>query len=220
MAWNIGDKPTVKICIPHWGTVTLEWAQKVMGPLQFLQHPDFNKDLLMMRGILNLDTERNELVKMALGDPRTTHLMWIDTDIMPENPPNINDCIAQLLKFNRPIVSGLYRAKQKQGFNYAAWMHAPNGISGYVPIANWTPGSNWISVDVIGFGFVLVKREVFEKVGYPWFKWDQVGPSEDFYFCERAKSLGYDVNVCTDIKCTHEGKVTISCDGQVGLNTI
>jgi len=218
MAWNLEVKPRVKICIPHWGNVSLEWARQMFGPLQFVQHPAFDKDILLMRGILNLDTERNELVKMAQGDPSMTHILFVDTDVITEM--DVNQAIAQMLAYNVPIVSGLYRAKQKTGFNYATWMKAPEGIKGYVPITQWSSGANWLSVSVVGAGLLLVKKEVFQKVTYPWFKWDQIGPSEDFYFCEKAKKAGYEINVATDIKCSHEGKVKIRCDGTVTLGDI
>lgn len=103
MAWNIesvtqpafqqGKRPFVKICCPHWGTITVEWARNMLEPLDMIQQPDFDKQVLFMRGILNLDTERNELVRAALSDPRTTHVLFLDsipsyTPILVRNPVN------------------------------------------------------------------------------------------------------------------------------------
>jgi len=206
--------PHVKIAIPHWGSVSLEWAKRTFAPLDRDPQPDFEKQTILMRGVLNVDTERNELVKEALKDPRTTHILFLDTDNIVEQPPDPNQALRLLLACNAPVASGLYRAKQKAGFFYAMWMKNPAG-AGYIPIQGWTEGSNWIRVDAIGLGFCLLKREVFERVPYPWFKWDTPSPSEDFYFCEQLIKYGYEIRVLTDVKCSHVGTLKVHYDGSI-----
>jgi len=204
----------VKICIPHWGSVSLEWAKLTFAPLDLVPQLDFEKQTLLMRGVLNIDTERNELVKTALEDPRTTHILFLDTDNIIEQPPDPNQALRMLLACNVPIASGLYRAKQKAGFFYSAFIKNPQG-EGYAPIQGWTEGANWIRVDAIGFGFCLLKRGVFETVPYPWFKWDKPAPSEDFYFCELLKQHGYEIRVLTDVRLSHVGVLKVKSDGIV-----
>ena len=221
MGWNVGrpveahhpwpsqegeqqtsqGKPHVKICIPHFGNVSMEWARCMLEPLDVLAHPNFDKQVIIDRGILNLDTLRNDLVQMALKDPRTTHILFVDTDVVVEQPKDPNEAIQILLNCNNAVASGLYRAKQREGFNYAAWVRHPSGGRGYIPIGSWESG-NWIHVDVIGFGFVLLKRECFEKVPYPWFEWGEPTPSEDFVFCEKLNQVGIQVRVMTDVSCS------------------
>jgi len=220
MAWElwatppIPAKPHIKIAIPHWGSCTLEWSKRTFGPLWIVEQPDFDKSLLLARGILNLDTERNQLVKDALEDPRTTHIFWLDTDIIIEEPEDPNQALRMLLACNAPIAGGLYRAKQKTGYFYAMWKKA-EGQEGYIPTAGWTPGANWINVDAIGLGCCLMKREVFEKIPYPWFKWDKPHPSEDFYFCQQLIEHGYEIRVLTDVKCSHIGTLKVRVDGSI-----
>lgn len=215
MAWDeFKQKPFVMICVPHWGSVSLEWVQKTYGPLAFIPQPDFDKQPLLLRGVLNLDTERNELVKEALKNPKTTHILFLDTDIIVEEPKDPNQALRMLLATDAPIASGLYRAKKKKGFSYAMWVKNPEG-EGYIPVLEWTKGANWIKVDAIGLGFCLIKREVFEKIPYPWFKWDKPQPSEDFYFCELLAKYGYEIRVLTDIKCSHIGLLKVKIDGTV-----
>jgi hypothetical protein len=206
--------PFVKICIPHYGNVTLEWARRMLMPLEALPQPDFEKQTLLMRGIQNLDTERNELVKSALQDAKTTHILFVDTDTLPENPQDPNQALRMLLACNAPIASGLYRAKQKTGFHYAMWLKNPSG-EGYVPAESWTPSCNWIKADVIGLGFCLIKREVFERVPPPWFVWDKPAPSEDFAWCEKVKQYGYEVRVLTDVRLSHIGTLKVLTTGQI-----
>lgn len=204
-------KPKVQVCIPHWGNVTVEWANAMLVPLQ-APVPEFDKHVMIMRGIVNLDTERNLMVRETLKDPAVTHLLFVDSDMIPEKPTNPNEAIKILLSLNAPIVSGLYRAKQKTGYDYAMWDKNPSGSHGYVALSGWTPNTNWLQVAVVGFGFVLLKREVFEKIQYPWFAWDKPdGISEDFFFCEKARASGYNINVFTDITLSHIGQLKVLC---------
>jgi len=204
----------VKVCIPHWGEVTVEWARHTLARLDYVAQPDFEKQVLLLRGVKNLDTERNLLVEEALKEPKTTHLFWVDTDTIFESPEDPNQALRMLLACDAPIASGLYRARQRIGFYYAAWKKLATPGE-YTPVQGWTQGSNWIKVDAIGFGCVLVKREVFEKIPAPWFVWNQASPSEDFFFCEKAAKHGYEVRVLTDVKCSHVGVLKVKADGSV-----
>lgn len=210
MAWEIHQKKSrIAVCTPHVGEVSMEWADRVYVPLKFPSH--FDKVFFMARGV-PWDVARNMLVKQALGDPQVTHLMWIDSDIVFEQPPNPNEAILQLLRCDAPIVSGVYRARQKTGFNYAMWLRHPQG---FVPIKEWT--GNWIEVGVVGMGCCLIKREVFEKVPEPWFWWGPgESPSEDFNFCLKAAEYGYKINVYTSVRASHiSGGLKVKSDGSV-----
>lgn len=226
MAWNIdqptsppiqtqalGTRPHVKICLPHYGNISMEFARCMLEPLDMIPQPDFDKQVLIARGILNLDTLRNDLVQMALKDPRTTHVLFADSDIVPEQPRDPNEAIRMLLQCNNSVASGLYRAKQKGGFNYAMWMRNPAGGIGYIPIAQWT--GNWIRADVIGFGFVLLQKECFERVQYPWFEWGEPSPSEDFVYSEKLNKVGIEVRVLTNCRLSHIGTLKVHTDGKV-----
>lgn len=180
---------------------------------------------------------RNVLVTEALKTD-CTHILWVDDDIVLENMAdgvpdpkdatkrlavtNPNIALKTLLDLNLPIVAGLYRAKQREGFNYAAWMkvNQPSARGyGYVPIQNWS--GNLFKVDVTGLGFCLVRREVFEKTQIErpgklpiWFQWDSPDEvSEDFAWMERCKEKGFDTTIYADIKLSHLGTLAVQFDG-------
>ena len=212
---NTNRPPRVAICVPYQTSITMQWAYKMMIPL-WTQPTDFcEKVHKMVRGI-PLPVARDQLVDTALEDKTVTHLLWVDTDNIPQSPENPNDALKALMNCNVPIVSGLYKAKQAEGFNNAMWydLKMPNQ-SGFSPINQWT--GNFIEADVIGFGFCLIKREVFEKIPRPWFPWNTVSPSEDFNFCIKARQHGYKINVFTDIKLMHEGNLMVDTDGKVSV---
>lgn len=207
--------PVVCVLIPHWGKISMEFAQSTYAPLMYTPHPAFAKTSRVARGILNLDTLRNDMVKAALDDKAVTHLLWVDSDCIIEEPQNVNEAVAKLLACNAPIVSGLYRAKKSKGlYPYAMWARHPTADYGYIDIPQWT--GNFISVDAIGFGFCLMRREVFEKIPAPWFVWDKPTPSEDFAFCKKIRDAGFEIKVYTDVRLSHEGTMKVLCkDGAV-----
>jgi len=202
----------VAILIPHMGEISTEWADKVYGPLKFVPVAEFEKIVFTCRG-LPVHVARNILAETALGDEKVTHVFWVDSDIVFEQPQNPNEAILRLLMCDAPIASGIYRARQKQGFNWSAWLRSSNG-NGFLPIQSWS--GNWLQVDAIGFGCVLIRREVFERIPKPWFIWPEESPSEDFLWCEAAKKHGYDINVFTDVRCGHiSGMLKVMPDGSV-----
>ncbi|GAI66965.1 unnamed protein product, partial [marine sediment metagenome] len=48
-----------------------------------------------------------------------------------------------------------------------------------------------VKIGGAGAGFLLVKREVFEKIPYPWFSFERGG--EDLYFCDKARRHGFEI---------------------------
>lgn len=222
MAWAYGkeqqDKPVICICIPHLGTVSFEWAEYTYGPLRFIPQPDFAKTTKLSRGLHNLAVERNLLVQNAMEDKTVSHILFLDIDNICESPQDPNQALRTLLQCDVPIVSGLYRAKKRKGY-YPYCMYAKDpqkrkvkGVEGYIPIPKWT--GNFISVDAMGLGFCLIRREVFERVPFPWFVWDQPAPSEDFFFCQKAIEYGFDIKVFTDVKLSHAGMMKIKIDSE------
>lgn len=227
MAWNekysaaqrpitpiIGSKPRIAIGIPHEEKATFWWFMRMFAPLIYAPLDWADKVPQMVRGV-PLPVSRDQIVELSLKDPAVTHILWVDTDNISVKPENPNVALQMLHQCNQPIVSGLYRAKQAAGFNYAMWMKAnlPNNELGFTPIEKWT--GNWLQVDVIGMGFCLVKREVYERIPSPWHPWPTATPSEDFRFCLKAKEYGYNVNVFTEVQLRHLGTLSVEPDGNV-----
>lgn len=70
------------------------------------------------------------------------------------------------------------------------------------------------SVAAVGFGCCLVRRDVYEKVAYPWFEYkshiqfDRI-VSEDVDFCMKAHQAGYQIHVHTGLRLGHIHKITL-----------
>lgn len=209
-ASNQAARPKICIGIPYEPRITMYWGLKMLVPLLSIKMPWADKTFGMAGGI-PLAVARDQIVEGALSDPDVTHIMWIDTDIVPLDYSNPFDAIKLLYDRNEPIVSGLYRAKQKVGFNYAMWMDEKLDKPSFHAVESFT--GNWLQVDVAGMGFMLVKREVYEKLPKPWHPWPTISPSEDFNFCMSARKNGYKVNVFTDVRLRHGGDMVVNPDG-------
>lgn len=74
-------------------------------------------------------------------------------------------------------------------------------------IGDYTPKdlkSGYENCDVVGFGMALIKRSVINHMGWPYFlSIDNI--KEDLYFCNIAKTYGFNVVGCFDYTLTHDG---------------
>lgn len=158
-----------------------------------------------------LCTARNYLVQEAL---KTTaeRFLFIDDDVIAPDSG-----LVSLFQTNHPIICGLYMAKKvREDRCLAAWQKNPHG-TGYLPIDPKQNG-RYVSVDVTGMGFALIHRSVFERVSYPWFDWPVEGPSEDFWFFDKAaKEIDVHPVIDRDVKCLHIGIFTVDCSNEFSI---
>lgn len=182
-------KVEMAICIPYVGNVTMQWAITMKELLLPSHTYFFSKGTpidvareTMVRGALNLDVD---------------YIMFIDSDNIPEHRDAVLTLKEIAEKRNLDIVSGLYWAKKADQNVPAAWKRVSDYK--YLPIVieeDWLKSGAILEVDVIGLGFCLIKRRVFDMLeeknpGKPFFKWGmgrkgEIEISEDFYFCERV----------------------------------
>lgn len=159
---------------------------------------------------------RNEIVARALaieeGDPglRCSKILFLDDDVL-FHP----DLLLKLLSHNRPIVSGLYYTKSSVPTPLV--LHDEfNGTA-----QSWTPGE-LVNCAAHGMGLSLIDADIFRRLrdetdlgvdrfGHPnWFQTvkdaeilraDGVpafyNATEDVYFLERVRKLGYQPAVDT-----------------------
>ncbi len=218
-AWE--SKPKIGIAIPYGSKWELEWVEMTYRFLRCIPVNWCDK-LIFYSKAPSLPLARDSLVRQAL-DGNCDYIFFIDTDVIFESPQDPNLALNALYQcmINNPdskIVSGLYRAKQQQGFSNAIWMKViakdeqGNNKVGFSPIERWT--GNWITCDVTGLGCCLIDMEVFKSVKQPWFHWEIIGDiSEDFYFFMKAKEQGYKLNIFTDVRLSHIGTIKVKSDG-------
>lgn len=165
---------------------------------------------------------RNNLVAKFMHNTAATHIMWIDSDIgfQPED-------IFKLLLHDKDVVGGLY-PKKTLPIDYVVNVN-PEAVNekGQISTIN-----GLIPVSRLGTGFMMIKRQVFDKMfaAYPQTKYigniglDKcydpfmyalfdcvINPdtheynSEDWTFCDRFRAIGGECWVDPSILLSHSG---------------
>jgi len=157
---------------------------------------------------------RNNLMAKMMSNKEATHFMFIDADIrfQPES-------ILQMLAYDKEVIGGLY-PKKALPVNYVINLKPQTKIQGDI-----------FTVDTMGTGFLLFKRNVYEQLiaAHPECKYvDDVGLgkqyepmmysifdckiderghylSEDWLFCRRWQELGGEIWAHSKVLLNHVG---------------
>lgn len=162
--------------------------------------------------------KRNALVREFLASERLAWVLFVDSDmVLPA------DTVPRLLDHGLPLVGGLY-FQRATDHPPEAW-HVPTrgddplrrtDVDGLrlrsLNLSDLEPGQTLAEVDAVGAGCLLVRREVLEAVGDPWFvasREKDAGVNEDLNFCLRAREAGFGVHVDVTLQTEHLGVVGI-----------
>jgi hypothetical protein len=204
---------TVVIGRCHFGAVDPMWYVSYEH-LQKPVRPDGTSDCAEDAVTFRMPTPmaRNLIVRAMLGKEAApeeyataSHLFFIDDDTLV--PP---DGLLKLLAHDVPIVSGFYTQRR------APFWPIPVRECGkqYVHITKYCKGLQ--EVDGVGAGCLLIKREVLEAMSEPYFHYwsDRMNDmtTEDIYFCEKARELGYPILLDFDVQCRHITTVPVGWD--------
>lgn len=67
------------------------------------------------------------------------------------------------------------------------------------------PQSGTFEVDGAGSAGMLIRRDVIDKMGDPWFETAPYILNEDLMFCQKARALGYKIHATSDVTMGHIG---------------
>lgn len=231
-AWGTPERPlVVAICMPVWDHKKMQtdrafrclWKahRQPGGPLYGSTH-------LFDTWAVHTEGARVELTAQALAaEPKVTHVLFVDADMT--FPP---DALKRLVQHDVPIVGGLC-FNRRHPYNPILLRYHPDEVARFghgggdgqkktFGFVYHYPDNAVIEVDATGGAFILIKREVLEKVleqdnagknssdlnTRPW--WGSIsGLSEDFSFCLRAQRAGYKILIDTGCKIGHIGEVIV-----------
>jgi len=171
---------------------------------------------------LGLDVLRGADQKPFAGEVEYDVWLTIDSDIMfkPEQ-------IIELIEDTKihPVVSGLYRMQDM--VHYACvkdWdldYFKKTGSFQFIKVGELEKEGKYVSVAYNGMGFFACRKEVLEKLKYPYFSYPLIEIeaedgkllrdmcSEDVAFCKNLKDAGFDVIVNTTLRVGHEKTLVI-----------
>lgn len=186
---------SVFIGIPALDMVSTRTMMSIISAQNFIK----GRAMIHVQVGCYVDNARDKIVQDA-KDQKATHLMFIDSDM--EFPP---DSIQRLIDYDLDIVGGLYPRRQ---YPYRPTINRVNSKKLIIPSSY--PTDRLFEVDAIGTGFLLIKMEVFEKLGKPpYFKiqdFHGVPIRDDVYFCISARRKGYKVWADPTFRCGHVGE--------------
>lgn len=145
---------------------------------------------------------RNEIVKLMIKGGYD-YVFMVDSDIkLPE------DALKRLLEWPVDVCLGCYPHKNNKDKQAELFKR---GSADFVNRFTYPEldslNESRIRVKGGGFGCALVKRQVFDQLPYPWFKYVNYDSgsvlSEDLYFCSEANKKGIEVWADTRVRCGH-----------------
>lgn len=139
-----------------------------------------------------IDVVRNGIVKLLLGDPTYTHLLMMDSDVVPAL-----DVVDLLLECDWPMAAAIVPICVDNAIVGNVVVRDKDGDTHF--ITSWNMEGEPFEVAAAGCGCVLIRREVFEAIPWPWFKWTESFPTgregEDIYFSRKAAEFGFTYKV-------------------------
>ena len=241
-------KPHIFIATPMYGGMCAGYyTQSIISMLKVFKQVDYDSSFSFMFNESLITRARNALVVGFLKSP-ATHLMFIDADIkfIPEQIP-------LMVEADKDIICGIYPKKE---INWKTAIEAHNNGVPEEKLSNFTgsfvvnlvdyagevtvPISEPVEIWNGGTGFMLIKREVFEKLAdkVPFYVNDvrdlsgslqqeqikeyfttSIEPdtnrllSEDYHFCRLARENGIKVWAAPWVQLGHLGSYLF--DGQL-----
>lgn len=220
---NIIQKSFVAICTPCYGGQVMEkhYVSMISYTIACMKNNmTFSVETMANESLVT--RARNNLVAKMMSNPKATHLMFIDADVGfdPES-------VYKLIAHNKDVVGGIYPKKTFE----------PDYV--FNPSEGAQRDGDLLEVDDIGTGFLLIKREVIQKMfdSFPDLKYrnsinidNEAEPfmyalfdtlidkktdtylSEDYTFCQRWRELGGKIYADTSIPLSHTGYYSFQGD--------
>lgn len=202
-------KPKILIGLPTMGSLDTLLVIVILKWMAEAQQGAYNLSVYPSMSVQPVDNARNHIVEEFLKSD-CTHLFFVDSDTIP--PAN---ALKKLLLQDKDIISGLtpiieHDANRKNDSNgYYRKLNVVGMNDKFVE-----PYIGTIEVKGAGGSCILIKREVFEKMEPPYYRFqyeDDNGKSvvigEDILFTIKAKKLGFKIWTDTSLICLHNKKI-------------
>lgn len=163
---------------------------------------DYDTILYAPSGLRPIPYARNACVKAFLGSG-CSHIWFVDADTVPPR-----DALDKLLSADLDAVSGIVNQVKRDadGIDKAVGVVVRRNENGELKAA---VGTQLERITACGSGCIMLKREVFEKLEFPWYQeraWGAVRGS-DFILGEKLEAIGIPLHAHFDVMCTHRKEV-------------
>jgi hypothetical protein len=192
------QESNILIATPNMGTLDVDYVSSLVATTSYLQSTGIRWATFLFDGAVTAEA-RNQSVDVVLNsEHKFTHLMFIDSDMTFPR-----EGVTRLLNTGKPLIGGVYVKRVE-----------PREL--LVKADKLPPEGTVVSkVSGIGTGFMLIRKDVLEKVRAKYLCPFQYGEgqdgrliSEDYVFCERWREMGGEVWAKWDLSLGHVGKKT------------
>ena len=173
---------------------------------------------------LQADNYAGTMLTPFRGQVPYDYIMWIDSDIIFKT-----EDLIELLQMNKDIAAGWYVQSNGGALsNQTTVVEHMNkqemyekGSNKYETIEDMARRTSPFKVDYCGFGWMLIKKGVYEKIPYPWFVPRVVQLqkpdgtiledvcSEDISMCEDFRKHGFDIWVNPKVRVGHQKMIIL-----------
>lgn len=208
-------KAKVVIGIPTMGSIHPALVSRLL--LWSKKYDRKMLDFYFTMRVAPTDRARNDIVNFFLNRKDATHLFFIDSDTIPPE-----DALEKLLAHETPFVTALtpIMSQNKQTGRYEFYDNAffeptkeDDGTVKQTSIVQRDTGVH--PIYRCGGSCMLIKREVFETLKPPYFKFesDEKGlkhtRSEDIYFCDMMREAGIEIMADSSVHCNHQKDIML-----------
>ena len=199
---------------------TTGWTETVIyclnNQIKFYLYTMTGSDIYHVRNdLVSLEAKIPWDMMPCFGGAPYDYMMWIDGDIgfKPYD-------VMKLINSGKDIISGVCPMGPTRRCPCGDLGYDENGqpTLGYIDIAalDKLENEDLIEIEYAGFGFIAVKKGVFESMDFPWFRstpWKHAGhdinPSEDIGWCFRAREKGWKIWLHPGVRCTHNKELCL-----------
>lgn len=174
-----------------------------------------------------LDCAKNVAIEALLKVPLITHIFILEANTVPPD-----DAIDRLLAHDKDIAAGVIPIiignkpgrlgnpkKFNQAYKWKVSIDEPGNPLDYKKL----PAHLFKATRVAGSA-ILVKRKVFETVGWPYFKRTEAlkgtAESGNWYFSRMAQEKGFEIWADPNVKCQHYANVDLLGTYEAAMRTL
>lgn len=173
----------------------------------------YSRNIYEVRNKCLLGTPEKGKNQKVLDGVKYDYILWLDNDIV-FTPADFD----KLYKEDKQVISGLYLMADNTHFaTVEVWDEQYFKNEGTFEFLHKDDIKHRLlpfKVEYVGFGFLLVKRGVFEQLKYPWFEptYLQIKDCKDFSMedvtlCLKLNKLGINVHVHPDVVVGHRKEI-------------
>lgn len=141
------------------------------------------------------------------------YLLSLDSDIVLPK-----DALTKMIAADKDVISGLYIQRIPNTHTLEVYMDTRGGGCTNIPY-HLIQNRGISEIAACGMGAALIKSEVFRRMQYPHFFYQESltiegTVSEDVYFCKKARDAGFTIWADPSIKCDHKGSDFFTVDSR------